>query len=268
MNTQSLLRVGIAFGLLVSASACASTGVAIAPKTSSVRSDCPGGNADSEAALAAYRGCRTVHGDLSVSGVSNVAALAALESVSGVLSIAKTGTSSLAGLSNLRRVGALNIHSNPKLEDISALSTLHSARSVSFVENDELSSPVGLSGLSELDRLSLERTSFLNLSGLENLRRIGELRITKNAKLISLKALQGVTQVATLSIEQNRRVCGSLGLLGGLEAAPQVSVIRNNPTLFPFELKKLQTSSSVATQSAPSRGPARATRAALAAPRA
>jgi len=227
----NLQSIGCAVSLGIFALGCSASLGRQASEVGLSRASCEGGRAEGDAELATFQGCQRIRGDLKVRGVTSLAALAALETVDGALEVSSTELRSLDGLEQLRAARQLRIEHNPSLGNASALGSLRSAEDVAYVGNPELDFPPALR-LTELHSLSIERSGFLTLSGLEQLRRVDSLRVVGNRRLVSLAALAHVERVDHLVIERNRLICGALGILDHLARAPWISVIRHNPTLF------------------------------------
>jgi hypothetical protein len=232
-SRQTVLFLALATG-------CASQAPHVDTPGTSARAVCPGGSVRSDGELARFAGCRRIEGDLTVSGVSSLAPLASLERVFGTLAVHASNTESLTGLERLRSVGGLALEANPELDDVSALESLETAARLSFVGNPRLSSPSGLARLSELDQLVVRETAFLSLHGLEGLTRVDSVRIHDNPKLISLRALNEVRVAREVVLEGNPIVCGSFGVLAGLNLPPLQLLARNNSSLRSVELRHLR----------------------------
>jgi len=238
LSPTSILSSGAVALALVAG--CASSAPRVDVPGTQARAVCPGGSVQSDRELAGLAGCRRIQGDLTLSGVTALSPLASLERVDGALTIRASAVESLSGLERLRSTGGLALEANPHLDDISALESLEATQSLSFVSNPRLSGPSGLSQLSELDRLVVRDSAFLSLHGLEGLTRVDSLQIQNNAKLISLRALNGVRVSREVVLEGNPIVCASLGVLAGLTVPPLQLVARNNFSLRTAQLRHLR----------------------------
>jgi len=134
----------IALYLLCTVSAaCSTTGVTKAPATAHAPS-CGGGIVLHDSELQAYRGCRSISGDLALYGVSSLAPLASVKSIDGTLTIEHTSRLyTLAGLEQLRHVNRLEVHHNASLINAGALSKLEHVQHVSVTHNARLTTRYG-----------------------------------------------------------------------------------------------------------------------------
>ena len=189
---------------------------------------CPGGAAHSAAELAAYRGCGLIEGDLTVSGVSSLAALSDVHAIAGSLTISDTARlSTLAGLEQLQTVTRLELRRNAALRSVAELSRLHQARTVTIDGNPALRNLEGFSGLSKIESLSVRQTGLYSLHGLENLLTVGLLEIQNNSELIDPSALNGVIQASEVVVAQNPRLCSYFGFLAGIQRPGRVALSGN-----------------------------------------
>jgi len=134
--------------------ACSSVGVAHSPAAPHVAS-CGGGIVLHDAELEAYRGCRSVSGDLALYGVTTLAPLASVRSIEGTLTIEHTSRLyTLAGLEQLRSVERLEINHNASLVNAGALRKLDHVSRVSVTHNPRLSTTYGF--LDGMDRAGAE----------------------------------------------------------------------------------------------------------------
>ena len=201
---------------------------------------CKGGHAVSDAETVTFAGCRRVNGDLTLSRLSSLKPLRELQRVDGRLTLVNNRFEALSGLEHLRRVGSIVLESNDELTDVSALGQLAEASKVVFKGNLKLASPSGLGPLSTLDELQIVDSGFLSLAGLESLRQIRRLDISGNRKLTSIRGLSHVETIDDLTLAGNGRICAQQGFFGGLAQAPHHISISHNPTVFPFETAKLE----------------------------
>jgi hypothetical protein len=238
LSTTSCLSVATL--ALAFTAGCAGSAPRVDAPAAQARAACPGGSVRGDQELAGLAGCRRIESDLVVSGVSSLAPLASLEAVRGTLAVRASTAESLRGLEQLRSVSGLALEENPELDDIESLESLETAQHLSFVGNPKLSTPSGLSQLSELDQLVVRDSAFLSLHGLEGLTRVGSVQIQNNAKLISLRALNDVRSAREVVLEGNPRVCASFGVLTGLSLPPLRLVARSNSSLRSADLKHLR----------------------------
>ncbi len=205
--------------------ACAATGRA---PVVAVNALCAGGVVHGDAELESYRHCAEVSGDLKIEDVCSVSTLSGLRKVSGTLAIShNSGLDSLAGLEQLQEVSALELRSNPVLDDVSQVSQLRRAHTVVVEGNMQLRDLKGLSGLTQVDRLSLLRNGFYSLRGLQNLTDVSVLELVDNPSLIDAGALNHLASAHSVVIEQNPLLCSWFGVLRGLTHTEQVALSGN-----------------------------------------
>ncbi len=134
----------IALYLLCTVSAACSTAGVTTPPATAHASSCGGGIVLHDSELQAYRGCRSISGDLALYGVTSLAPLASVRSIEGTLTIEHTSRLyTLAGLEQLRRVDRLEIHHNASLINAGALSKLEHVQQASVTHNPRLSTKYG-----------------------------------------------------------------------------------------------------------------------------
>jgi len=208
---------------------------------------CPGGAVHSAAELAAYRGCGLIEGDLTVNGVSSLAALSDVHAITGSLTISDTARlSTLAGLEQLQTVSRLELRRNAALRSVSELARLHQAHTVAIEGNPELRNLDGFTGLSKLESLSVRQTGLYSLHGLENLLAVGVLEIKNNSELIDPSALNGVAQASNVVVGQNPRLCSHFGFLAGIQR-PGHAALSGNIGLDRSSILRFQESKTQAT---------------------
>jgi hypothetical protein len=135
----------IAFALTTLMAACSTSGMPHATPASRTAVTCDGGSVTSDLELARYEGCTEVRGDLAISGVSSLEAMADLHRVEGTLSISETQRLyTLSGLESLAEVGALRIEHNRALINAHGLNGLTRAGAVVIAKNPRLSKRYGL----------------------------------------------------------------------------------------------------------------------------
>jgi hypothetical protein len=148
---------------LVSALMVACSGAAQRPATATVdvARSCPAAVVNGDAELAKVEGCTSIDGDLHISAVSSLEALAELREVHGTLTISDSPE-----LGNLEG-----------LEQLSRVDTLVLQRSGVFTT-------VGLDGLREIGRLAIaENPRLISAAGLNHVRAVREVVITDNPRL-------------------------------------------------------------------------------------
>ena len=215
---------GVLCGLLVACGGAAQTPTARV----ALGESCVGSPVHSAAELAGFRGCTRITGDLSITGVADLSALSELRSVDGSLAIHSTRRlESLAGLDHLQGVGRLELRNNVKLRDVSELAQLQRVTEVALQGNPRLRSLEGLSGLTEVQHLSVRETSLYSLNGVENLRKIEQLEISDNRELIDPSALNGVHEAREVVVEKNPRLCSHFGFLTGIDHPTRVALSGN-----------------------------------------
>jgi hypothetical protein len=159
--------------------------------------------------------------EVSGSGVTDAAPLAALRSLRGTLMIQGTGLENLTPLRDLTRVSSLRITDNPRLQDVSGLGRIElsnaSPVSIEVTNNPALVSleswsalrigrttqsvNVAVSGNPALARLGdwpwLQRAHALSISG-SPIESIAGLRALQSAETLSLEALPSLTSLTGL----------------------------------------------------------------------
>ena len=203
-------------------------------------------------ALEAVCGCTRVEGDLAIElgSSGDLACLATLREVTGLLALGSrmsSSISSLHGLGELRRVGTLQL-SGLAVADLSGLANLQSADEL---ELSALPLIVDLRGLERVRWTQLTLQNLAELRSLEGLRvpeTIAALTLSDDPKLESLEALRPMraaesvllTKLAALatldgmSAEIDRlqvAQCDSLVDLRGLTAGIRSFVLENNAQL-------------------------------------
>jgi PKD repeat protein len=186
----------------------------------------------SQTELNALATCREILGSLFINGIDIVTLepLSNLTAIGDTLSIANTfNLINTTGLENLTSVQSINIDSNRRLEDISALANISgTVDSINIRANDSLTNLTGLGGITTVettvsivlngglttlaglavteigDGLSIDRNPALtDLTGLDNLVSTGRLNIFSNDALSSLAALSNLTSVVEIIIVDN-----------------------------------------------------------------
>jgi Receptor L domain len=208
---------------------------------SASRTICEGGRATNTVELERFAHCTDIRGNLKVGGVSTLAPLATLHSVSGSLTIENTRElGSLEGLEQLESVKGLVLIANADLEDISALSALQSVSTIDIVGNPELSNLSGLVNVQKLERLRLDANGIHSTVGLEQLTEIGDLSISNNQALISVGAMNGVAKIGRMVVERNPRLAGYYGLFNGVQTKPAMAKFSDNVGLSAAEQARFE----------------------------
>lgn len=180
---------------------------------------------DSAADIAALAGVTCIDGVLDIRG-STVADLSGLESLTTVkelrigapppLSFGNAGNpalTSLHGLEHLKGVQAVRIEGNPLLTDLSALSGLTFVTGdLEIVNNDALTS----------------------LEGLHGIGRAGEVKVSGNAALTSLAGLRGLTAVDGFTLSQNALLKNFEGMGALMYFGPLGLYVGDNASLVDF----------------------------------
>ena len=221
--------------------ACSTSHREVLAPSASVDTTCEGGRATNAAELERFAHCTDIRGNLQVGGVSTLAPLAALRSVSGSLTIENTRElDSLAGLERLESVKSLVLIANDALDDISALSGLESVSTVDIVGNANLRNLSGLANVEKLERLRLEDNGIYSMGGLEQLKEVGDLLISNNQALISVGALNGLAKVSRMVVQRNPRLAGYYGLFNGVRTKPAMAKFSDNLGLSAAEQARFQ----------------------------
>lgn len=180
---------------------------------------------DSAGDIAALAGVTCIDGVLDIRG-STLTDLSGLESLTTVkelrigpapaLSFGNAGNPALAslhGLEHLKGVQAVTIEGNPLLTDVSALSGLTFVTSgLKIVNNDALTS----------------------LEGLHNIGRAGDVEVSANAALTSLSGLRGLTAVDGFTLSQNAVLKNFEGMGALMYFGARGFYVGNNPALVDF----------------------------------
>jgi pimeloyl-ACP methyl ester carboxylesterase len=127
----------------------------------------------------------------------NLEGLSSLTRVHGILNIYwNYGLTTLHGIEQLEKVGALTVYNNDLLTNLQGLDGLHVIEGNTWIaDNSVLQSMHGLNGLDSIHgQLYIDENDFLqNLSGLDNLISANEVRIEQNPSLYSLTGLENLT---------------------------------------------------------------------------
>jgi len=176
-----------------------------------------------------YPGCTEIEGDVYIGGddITNLDGLLVLTSIGGDLRIENTSSlTSLYGLNNISFIGeVLNIEENELLIDLSGLNgLLHINESLKIKENSGL---LSLSGLYNLTTIGMDinigcsnyswtgNPLLNNLSGLHSLSSIGNsLMICNNHGMTDLSGIENLTSVENIRISSNDNLSSLTGLQG------------------------------------------------------
>jgi Receptor L domain len=180
---------------------------------------CEGKEIASDAALAPYAECSSVAGDLVLDGVRDLSPLQRVRSITGALWIRNTtALESLSGLEKLESVPFLTLSNNRDLTDVSALSGLREVSSIILARNPELRSLTGMSGVGSIGQLTVIDNGLVSLKGLDNLKHVAYLTLSRNACLVDLGALNGLLGAGHVKLDHSPRIAAELGLFDGLKA--------------------------------------------------
>jgi hypothetical protein len=127
---------------------------------------------------------------------------------------------SLKGLEGLTHADEIHIEANPKLTDLSGLTSItKNIGQIKIIDNATLPS----------------------LEGLHNLTEAGEIEISGNKLLADLKGLRGLTKAGSLTLSQQPLIKNFTGMDNVVNLGPQSSSIDSNDALEDFTgLGKLQ----------------------------
>jgi hypothetical protein len=182
-----------------------------------------------------------VEGDLDISNESSLAAYENLEIVTGTLTIiGNTRLGNLDGLGRLRAVGHLVIKENLALTSLDALSELRHARSVTIEGNPRLENLHGLESLRKLDRLVVNDNGIFCTSGVNGLTEVGELVVSRNRRLLSLRGFSHLESAGSVTIVDNPRIAARTGFLADLRSVTGKLEIQRNAGLEPGEVRALE----------------------------
>jgi hypothetical protein len=188
----------------------------------------------------AVKAPRIVEGDLTISNRSSLDELAELEIVTGTLTIeGNTRLQNLEGLENLRAVGGLVVRENLSLATMDSLANLRHAKTVSIVGNPRLENLHGLESLKEVDRLVVTKNGIFCTSGLNGLERAGEVIVSENPRLLSLRGLANLRSARDVTIAKNPRLVAESGMLQKLNRVSGDLTIQRNASLDSQEVNAL-----------------------------
>ncbi|MDP2313986.1 MAG: hypothetical protein Q8P41_13850 [Pseudomonadota bacterium] len=183
--------------------------------------------------LSVFAGLRTVE-SLAVGGnaASSYAAFSGLTSVARNLYLGEVGAPDLAPFAGIASVERLTL-TGLTVTDLAGLENLAAGDTLDVLDCDAL---VDLDVLSDVPFTSVtvrDCDRLVDLSGLEGMRGywLGSyVQVKDNAALTTLAGLDGLTEIATLTIDGNG-VLADLSALDGLVTVTDVASITNNPAL-------------------------------------
>ena len=183
-------------------------------------------HATTEAALARYRSCNIVIGDVRLDGaqIADLTNLAALRTVKGILWVTATSVRDLDPLSALDSVEHLLVESNPRLSDVSALDGI-AFQGISVYDNDALRDLSGWRALRPIGDVDIGVTANAGLVTLGDwpwLRRATALQFSGDS-LTSLGRFDNLTRVGVLGISALAKLTSSDGF-PSLESVDQLVV--------------------------------------------
>lgn len=175
--------------------------------------------------LAPVAGCRAADaspgsctGPIEIRSQEDVAALAACRTVNGDVHLSGSGVVDTHGLEGLTSIQYLVVVGT-SLRDLSGLSGLRELRGLTVASNPLLASMRGLESVRRLDGLVIEgNDSLASLSGLEGLERADEVTLAANPRLECVAALAALGPVLELDV--------SLETNGALAAADVESLVQ------------------------------------------
>ena len=183
----------------------------------------------SEAGMAVLDGCPVVDGSLTFSGegVGTPAQLPPVSEIKGALRVVGTALTDLDGAEGVGSLAALEIESNPHLEDVAALAQTDCSSvsgggcaSISLVDDPALADFSALGSVEDLQYLYIRDVPSLSgLSGLAALERVGAMRIQDVGSLASLSPLAALREIGGgLMIDD----CDALTDLDGLSGVTSI----------------------------------------------
>ncbi len=150
-----------------------------------------------------YPGCTNanilhIHG----SNITNLEGLSALTTFN-TLAISQTQIEDLHGLENLQSVRSLDIASNPKLKDLSALQALTSIKRFVFWKNTIFDNTFPFQNIKNMASIEAKfNPALTHLDGFENLETINSLDISDNTRLVSTKGFGKLKGIYDLRISR------------------------------------------------------------------
>jgi low-density lipoprotein receptor class A len=176
----------------------------------------------------------------------DIAALAGVTCINGVLDIRGSTLADLSGLESLTTVRELRIGpapalsfgdaGNPALVSLHGLEHLKGVQAVSIEGNPVLTDLSALSGLTFVtgDLEVVDNNALASLDGLHNIARAGDVKISGNAALTSLAGLRGLTAVDGFTLSQNALLKNFEGMEALTYFGPTGLYVGNNAALVDF----------------------------------
>ena len=177
-----------------------------------------------------------VEGNVGVSSLEDLEALAGVADIAGDLQIASSDLVCLDALACLRRVaGEIRILENPDLRSTAGLSGVEDlgydaalgsgGRGLVVAENASLEALEGFDGLVSVQHglLVWDNPSLQRISGLTSIRGTPLLSITNNPALESLEGLHGLVELYDCNVNRNPSLCISevFEVCGDIDPAPE-----------------------------------------------
>lgn len=156
--------------------------------------------------------------------VADLTPLSSLQEVRGAFTINGTALQTLSGLGSLHTVDSLWVGFNKELSAVGSLPALVEANHLVFVSNPKLQSLEGLESVQWAKSVAVSSAAVRGLEGLEGLQVVEQgLTISDCPELTSLRALEGLKSVGSLSIHSNPNLpsCEIEWLLGRIEVQDQ-----------------------------------------------
>ncbi len=217
MNRRGLYFI---IGSLFLALGCdGSTGPAVRLEPSELCSD------HSDAAIATFEDANleaAIRISLSVTAQEDLTC-GLISGLTGLITLAGTGITSLVGIQNLTGLTLLFLDNN-SISDISALSGLTSLTELSLFQNS-ISDIGPLSGLTSLTRLHLYGNSISDIAALSGLTSLTALRLWSNP-ITDISALSGLTSLTDLLLGFNS--ISDISALNGLTSLTTLSLDNNS----------------------------------------
>ncbi|NQT78367.1 MAG: T9SS type A sorting domain-containing protein [Bacteroidetes bacterium] len=207
-----------------------------------------------------YPGCTEIEGDVIITGndITNLIGLVVLTSIGGDLRIEDASSlTKLYGLNNISFIGGeLNIEENESLFNLEGLSSLvHINESLKIKENSSLLSLSGLDNLTTIgEDLNIGCSGYSwtgnpllnNLSGLHSLSSIGNtLMICNNHGMTDLSGIENLTSVENIRISSNDNQSSLTGLQGVTNVDGYISISWNDLLNSLYGLNNLTTTGSL-----------------------
>ena len=189
------------------------------------------------------------HGSFTVTTTTDLVKLRGCNRISGKLTVTGPDLNSLDGLESLNTIGlSLEIHNNPSLISIAALSELRSIGdlnpafgALAIEDNPELTHLIGLSNLRVVNNIVIRNNSALvSLEAFSALMDVsGFFLIQDNRALLTLGGLESLTTIGTGLLILGNDALQSLDGLSGLSAVDGFFHAAFNPNLSECDLETL-----------------------------